>query len=166
MKQGTWSVLFGCHSIVHSLLVILAWKKVYKLWPKLWEIKCIFLHDIGHWGLDYLNNFEEKQEHWRKGASIAYNLYGREGWTLVAGHTTHSGAPISRLRLPDKHSWLLAPIWWLVTNQIFEPKLQRPRKTKVESAIHWKKKVQEYIDNNSTHPLHDVYLSDWEGSND
>ena len=162
MKQGTLSVLFGCHSIVHSLLIVLAWKKVYGKWPRLWEIHCIFLHDVGHWGLDYLDNPDAKKEHWCKGAAIAYKNYGREGWGLVAGHTTYSGAPFSKLRLPDKYSWTIAPIWWLISNQIFEPKLQRPNTTKYESAIQWKQKVQAYLDKGLKTPLHDIYLNDWQ----
>ena len=160
MKQGTMSVLFGCHSIIHSLLVILAWRKVYSEWPKLWEVHCIFLHDVGHWGLDYLDNYSMKKMHWEKGAAIAYKFYGSEGWALVQGHTSHSGVPISRLRLPDKYSWLLAPIWWLISNQIFEPKLQRPGKTKRESAFYWKSRVKQFLERQEKGSLHDVYIND------
>lgn len=50
MKEGTKSVLFGAHSVVHSIMVIIAWKKLYFKWPSWKEIVCIFLHDIGYWG--------------------------------------------------------------------------------------------------------------------
>ncbi len=64
MKQGTVSVLFGCHSIIHSMIVIVAWVKWYGHWPEFWQIICILLHDIGHWGKQYLDNYEEKKNEW------------------------------------------------------------------------------------------------------
>ena len=61
MKQGTVSALIGCHSIIHGLVVLTAWYKLYGSWPKLWQMVCIFLHDIGHIGLDYLDDYEQKK---------------------------------------------------------------------------------------------------------
>lgn len=71
MTQGTVSILFGCHSPIHSVLVLMSWKKLYRHWPRWWQIVCIFLHDIGHWGLDYLDDVNQKNKHWELGARIA-----------------------------------------------------------------------------------------------
>ena len=158
MKQGTVSVLFGCHSIIHSLFTTLAWRKLWGTWPKFWEIICILLHDIGHWGYDYLDNEALKKEHWKLGAEVAESLFGRKGRDLVSGHTTCSNKPISKMRMPDKASWLLAPEWWLISNQMFEPKLQRPGLTKRESAKHWKAAVKDYLNSGKTHSLHDIFI--------
>ena len=87
MKQGTVSVLFGCHSIVHSFLVLASWRILYGRFPKFWQIVCIFIHDIGHWGLDYLDNEDEKKKHWILGAKIAFYLYGKKGFFLCAGRS-------------------------------------------------------------------------------
>lgn len=87
MTEGTISVLFGCHSVIHSLCVLRAWRYLYRRWPWGWQIVCIFLHDVGHWGRDYLSNPEEKEDHWYLGAKIARWLFGMKGWQLVKGHT-------------------------------------------------------------------------------
>ena len=150
MSQGTISVLFGCHSFVHSLYVLLAWKRVYKNWPKLWEVGCIILHDIGHVGTQYLDNYEEKKRHWKLGARLAGRLFGRRGFDLVAGHTPYSKVRRSKMYLADKHSWLLAPKWWLWTNLFFEPGLAPPDE--------WKRIVRKHIDEDGNKPLHEHYL--------
>ena len=82
MKQGTVSVLVGVHCPVHAFFVTLAWRKVYGRWPELWELGCILLHDIGHWGLDYLDDPAEKAKHWELGAALARALFGQRGWDL------------------------------------------------------------------------------------
>jgi predicted HD phosphohydrolase len=73
MTQGTISILFGCHSVIHSYYVLRAWKILYKTYPEPWQAICIFLHDIGHYGLNYLDDYEQKKIHWIKGAEIAEN---------------------------------------------------------------------------------------------
>jgi hypothetical protein len=123
VSQGTISVLFGCHSIVHSYLVALAWKHLYRRWPKPWETICIFLHDVGHIGLDYLDNEKQKNRHWELGARIAKILFGTRGYSLVAGHCKHSGIQQSLMYKADKYSWRLAPYWWLYLNTWAEPLL-------------------------------------------
>lgn len=125
VSQGTISVLFGCHSVVHSVLVVKAWRKVHGVWPKPWEIGCIFLHDVGHIGLNYLDNRDEKHEHWKLGAEIAGQLFGAKGYRLVAGHTKSSGPFLSDLYKPDKISWSLAPKWWSISNAIVEPGIRQ-----------------------------------------
>lgn len=117
MTEGTKSYLFGCHQfLAHPLVVILAWKKLYNTYPKPWEIVCIFLHDVGHIGKNYLSDYEQKKEHWKLGANIAYRLFRSKGFYLVAGHDVNSELPRSQLFWADKYSWLVAPRWWLESN--------------------------------------------------
>ncbi|MEK7500207.1 MAG: hypothetical protein AAB649_06435, partial [Patescibacteria group bacterium] len=125
MKQGTISVLFGCHSIIHSVLVMLAWRKLYHAWPKPWQAVCILLHDIGHWGTNYLDNQEKKKQHWILGADVAGNLFGIDAYYFTAGHCTHSECPESLMYRADKYSYYIAPSWWLYINSIVDPKLNR-----------------------------------------
>ncbi len=78
MKQGTVSVLIGCHSVIHSLIVLVAWVRLYGKFPVWWQIVCILLHDVGHWGKNYLDNYEEKKQHSILGAKIAGKLFGQK----------------------------------------------------------------------------------------
>jgi hypothetical protein len=121
MTEGTKSYLFGCHQfLIHPLVVILAWKKLYKTYPKPWEIVCIFLHDVGHIGKQYLTHYSEKKEHWKLGAKIARQLFGFKGGVLVASHTSASGIGRGRMFWADKYSWLIAPRRWLEWNDKLE----------------------------------------------
>ena len=141
MREGTKSYLFGCHSFFfHPLFVLIAWIKVHRSLPAPWELVCIFLHDIGHIGTDYLTSYREKKTHWRLGAFYAYRLFGRKGFRLCAGHTKSSGFPRSKLFLPDKMSWIVAPNWWLEINRIVEPQLR------AATVAEFKAKVRENID--------------------
>lgn len=124
ISQGTLSILFGCHSVIHSILVARAWTRLYGRRPALWQTVCIFLHDLGHLGLNYLDDYEAKKHHWRLGARTAALLFGRKGYELVAGHCSHSGYPPSQMYKADKYSWYLAPRWWLYRNTLVESKLR------------------------------------------
>jgi hypothetical protein len=157
MKQGTSSVLFGCHSVVHSVLVILSWRKVHKRWPSWWQVVCILIHDIGHWGRDYLNDVETKREHWIVGAVLAGRLFGMRGFLLVAGHDAYSGWPRSKLYKPDKYSWCLAPVWWLLSNELFEPKL-RMGMGRLDAVRDFKQRTRHNIESGEFRPTHDFYL--------
>lgn len=157
MKQGTVSVLFGCHSVVHSILVVLAWRKLYGKWPRLWQIVCIFLHDIGHWGLDYLDNPDEKKRHWIWGADIAEELFGIDAYFFTAGHCAHSGYPKSKLYKADKYSYYIAPTWWLWWNSIVEPRLNNGVKIRV-AIRKFKEQVKESIESGEYKESHAMYL--------
>jgi len=161
MKQGTVSVLFGCHSPMHSLIVIVAWKKLYRRWPSWWQLVCIFLHDIGHWGKDYLDNYDEKKKHGELGSKIAKRLFGKKGYDLVSGHNPYNSSTKSELHNPDKYSWIIAPIWWMITNTWFEPKLQRRGNTRRESALMFKKAVKDNMDSGFKELGHEIYLRQW-----
>lgn len=158
MKQGTVSVLFGCHSPVHSILVLCAWRKLYGRWPCAWQIVCIFLHDIGHWGTDYLNNHEAKKDHWILGADIAHELFGLDAYFFTAGHCAHSGYPESMLYRADKYSYYIAPTWWLWWNSIVEPRLNCGKKIRV-AIRDFRAQVKESIESGEYRESHDMFLS-------
>lgn len=152
-SEGTKSYLFGCHQFfIHPMCVLVGWLKVHGRFPAFWELCCIFLHDIGHWGKNYLTHYPEKREHWRLGAEIALRLFGLKGYLLIAGHTKSSGFPRSDLFLPDKVSWLVAPKWWLYSNRIVEPQL------KVATIDQFQSMVRENIRTGCTKGNHDIYL--------
>jgi len=154
MTEGTKSYLIGCHQfLLHPIWVLMAWRLEYKSWPGWWEVVCIFLHDIGHIGKQYLSDPKQKAEHWKLGAKIADRLFGGKGFLMIAGHNTHSGYPRSRLYIPDKRSWIVAPMWWLYTNywiEDFRTEAAWPRK--------WKKIIAENIRNNYPKSSHELYL--------
>jgi hypothetical protein len=105
-------------------LVIIAWKKLYERWPTWREAVCIFFHDIGHIGLNYLDDFEQKKTHWKLGARICWRLFGDWGYWMVAGHCKYSNCMKSLLWKPDKYSYVIAPVWWEYWNALVEPKLR------------------------------------------
>lgn len=158
ISQGTISILFGSHSVMHSFLVIRSWKILYGKYPRFWQIICILLHDIGHIGKNYLDNYEEKKKHWILGARIAGWLFGKKGYDLIAGHDIHSGIFKSDLYKPDKYSWYIAPKWWLWMNIFFERKICQPGKTWAESVDIWKKTVAKNIESGRYASNHVIYL--------
>ncbi len=157
MKQGTISIIIGCHSPFHSVQVIRAWIRLYGYLPVPWQIICIFLHDIGHIGLDYLDDYEQKKRHWLLGAKIAGFLFGQKGYDFIAGHCKHSGLAKSSLYKADKMSWHVAPRWWLWLNTIFEPKL-RMGMSRWEAVEAFKKQVADSVENGYYKSTHDFYL--------
>lgn len=157
MKQGTISILIGCHSIIHSFLVLEAWIRLYKRLPLPWQAICIFLHDIGHYGRDYLDDESEKDKHWILGAEIAGYLFGDKGYDLVAGHCERSGLKQSDLYKADKYSWYIAPRWWCFLNTITEPKL-RMGYTRWEAVNKFKEQVAKSIESGEFKSTHSLYL--------
>lgn len=163
MTQGTVSIFFGCHSPFHSIQVIRAWIKLYGSIPSWREMICIFLHDIGHFGRNYLDDYEQKKTHWELGAKIAYILFGPEGYRFVAGHCTHSGYPKSPLYKADKYSWHIAPRWWLWLNCVFEPKLQMGY-SKWGAVDAFKAQVADSVENGHFKSTHSFFLERCKGS--
>ena len=154
LSEGTISYLIGCHQFfLHPLWVLVAWIKEYRSLPKFWELCCIFLHDIGHIGKDYLSDSKQKAEHWILGAKIARLLFGEKGFLLIAGHVTKSPYPRSKLYLPDKRSWLEAPDWWLLSNSLIED-----FETNASLPKNWKRLVRENIENGCPKGSHELYL--------
>jgi hypothetical protein len=157
MKQGTVSIIFGCHSIIHSLYVLKAWIELYHKLPCFWELSCIFIHDIGHYNTNYLDNIIEKKNHWRLGAEMGKKLFGQKGFDLCAGHCEYSGYPQSKLYKPDKISQI-HPFWWSFIYQTFESKLTKGYKTKRLSWESWQKQVKKSIESGEYRDSHDMYL--------
>lgn len=161
MAQGTVSVLLGCHSPLHSIMVLIAWCKLYRKPPKLWQACCIFLHDIGHWGKNYLDNYEEKTHHAELGAKVAGKLFGKKGYDLIIGHCSYNGQARSELYEPDKYSWIITPLWWMIMNTWFEPKLQRRGNSRKESALMFKEAMSDNQKTGWQKQGHDIYIEQW-----
>lgn len=123
MTQGTKSILIGSHSVIHSILVIKAWRIVYNKWPSLKIILCIFLHDIGYYGMNYITN-KSNIGHAELGARIAKKIFGKEYYELIIGHSASSRNKYkiydTRLEAPDDYSWLIAPKWWISFSNLIE----------------------------------------------
>jgi len=162
MKQGTVSILVGCHSPIHSILVLKSWHRLYDSWPEPWQVCCIFLHDIGHIGTNYLTDLTEKRSHWKLGARIASKLFGQKGFDLVAGHDAYSGYPRSLLYKPDKYSWYIAPYWWLLSNTFTEPGINTGLSHK-QSVSDFKRQVAQNIESSTFRPTHDIYMDRFNG---
>ncbi len=112
MTEGTRSLLLGSHHwLFHPLAIIRAWRAVYGKWPAPWQLVCIFLHDVGLIGMQYLSG--PKTGHWKRGAMIAQILCGEKGFLLCAGHSRTSRYKESRLFLVDKLNTLYRPRWEL-----------------------------------------------------
>jgi len=156
--SGTRSYLFGCHSFwFHPILVILAWRKRFGRWPASWQIVCIFIHDIGVVGMDYL---KAKDGHWVRGAELARKLFGDKGYLFCAGHTNSSGVKRSDLFWADKGSWLIAPMWWLWLNYWIDI-----RHGSDCSPRRWKLLMSQNIEKEDAEDAHQLYLRERRGEN-
>lgn len=126
MTEGTKSWLFGCHSIMHSILIVKAWWVLYKDLPNLWQLICILFHDIGYCGKNYLTE-KSNSNHAELGARLGKLLFGEKARLFLLGHSRSAaakyGIELSKLEAPDDYSWIIAPAWWLKFNTIVEPQL-------------------------------------------
>ena len=157
MKQGTVSIILGCHSPIHSFYVLKAWFKLYHKFPCFWEFVCIFIHDIGHLGTNYLDNLEEKKNHWRLGADIGRKLFGQKAYDFIAGHCEYSGYPQSKLYKPDKLSQYKQSRLWSYWYQIFEPKISMGY-SKKEAYERFMAQVANSIESGEYRSSHEMYL--------
>lgn len=157
MKQGTVSIIIGCHNIIHCYFVLRAWRELYKEWPEPWQFICILLHDIGHFGIDYLDDLEAKQNHWRLGASIASKLFKTRGYAFIAGHCEYSGWPQSKLFKADKYSWHLAPFWWVYWNNIVEPRIKCGMKNG-DAARDFKANIAKMVESGDYRSTHEFFI--------
>lgn len=165
MTEGTKSYLIGCHQFFfHPLWVLLAWRLEYKSWPKWWEIICIFLHDIGICGRQYLSNDWAKHGHYRKGMCIANRLFLKfkfyniaiRAQELIAGHCPEESRWLeSKLSRADKRSWLVAPMWWLWCNYWVE---WHGKGIGVTPPPVWRKLVAENLKRQGPLGSHELYL--------
>lgn len=173
MKEGTKSVLFGCHNpVLHGLCVLAAWRITYKSWPKWWQIICIFLHDIGVWGRQYLSDDTAKNGHWEKGANLAFHVFwylsprrrraylAHRAYQFIGGHCPEeSGYCRSELWFPDKRSWLVAPMAWLWWNYYVE---WNGRGIGVTPPPKWRQLVAENLRSKNPIGNHELYIKNRE----
>ena len=162
MTEGTISYLFGCHQFFfHPLWVLFAWRLEYKSWPKLWQIICIFLHDVGICGRQYISDDEAKPGHWILGAVLAKQLFTRIGrcdlaekaWFFIGGHCpSESCLNKSKLFLPDKRSYLVEPMWMKWVNYYIED-------FEISNPVDWTERVRENLKRELPLGGHELYLS-------
>lgn len=160
--QGTLSILLGAHSPIHYFCVLLSWKIIYHKWPCFYEFVCIFIHDIGHFGLNYLDSQAEKDLHWYLGARIARFLFGQKGYNMIAGHDRSSGYPESKLYRADKYAWFICPRWVLVWNCFVEPKLAMGY-TWRDGIKLFTKQVKKSIESGEFRSTHEFYVERCKG---
>lgn len=161
MTEGTKSYLIGCHQfLVHPLWVLMAWRLEYKSWPKWWELICIFLHDIGVCGRQYLSDDKAKAGHWKLGASLAFRILNRTsrfyalvGWAMCAGHCPEdSGFPESKLFRADKRARVVMPTWMMWPEYWIEIK-----KTGGLPPPEWKDQLRVKLALNKPFYTHELY---------
>lgn len=170
MTEGTKSYLIGCHQFFfHPLWVLLAWRLEYKSWPKWWEIICIFLHDIGICGRQYLSDDKAKIEHYSLGAKLSSEIVFRlsHGYSekrylsmlaagMCLGHCPEESLFIeSKLSRADKRSWLVAPMWWLWCNYWIE---WHNKGISVTPPPIWKKLVAKNLKREKPIGSHELYM--------
>ena len=165
MTEGTKSYLIGCHQfLLHPLWVLMAWRLEYKAWPKWWQLICILFHDIGICGRQYMSDDTAKKGHWELGANISGDLVdalsnrssyypnGHIAYLFCAGHAPkESGYRQSALFIPDKRSFLVAPMWWKWWNYWVEG-------FKTTNPIEWTKLVEENLKKDEPMASHELYL--------
>ena len=118
MTVGTKSLLFGVHQFVlHPLIVAVAWWKLYGFPSDIRLWFCFFLHDIGYWGCEHMDDDEGKM-HPFLGASIIASLFGPEWGDFCAKHSKHVATlyrqgPVTfnRLCVADKYAIAIEPSW-------------------------------------------------------
>lgn len=109
---GLRTYLFGLHNpALHTFLLLLSWRSIYKSWPNFKEFVCLLIHDVGYIQQDILDG--PTDNHPMLGAKIAGRLFGEEYYELCAGHSrdfaTKHDLELSRLALPDKFWPFLLP---------------------------------------------------------
>jgi hypothetical protein len=151
--EGTKSYLLGVHHfLVHPLCVLIAWRQHFHSWPEPWQVVCIFIHDIGIIGLNYLSG--NKEGHWRRGAHLAEILFGPKGYYFCAGHTSEFFVEFTNLRSDlfwaDKKSWLVVPDWFAHFSHWIEKLPTTPQE--------WKAIVSENMGKENPEDSHKLYL--------
>jgi len=150
--------------LLHPIFVLMAWKLEHKTFPKWWEIICIFLHDVGIYGKNYLSDDEAKNGHWETGAYICSHIFLRlkrqttlrfKAYRLCAGHCPEeSGFPESKLSRADKRSRLVAPMWWTWWEYWVEfSSISSP-----EYVRRWRKAVAENLRREKPMGNHELYI--------
>lgn len=119
MRVGTKSLVFGAHQfILHPYFVLLAWRKIYGVWPSWRTTFSVLIHDIGYWGCREMDGIEGTQ-HPRLGAKLAEHWLGEGEKSRVMFHSRSMAqqcdVEVSDLCLPDKLSIFEYPAWLYTT---------------------------------------------------
>lgn len=156
MKIGTKSVLFGVHQFVwHPFTVLLAWIDLYGP-PRLWEVFCILVHDLGYIGKTDMDGVSGHR-HPELGARLAGFVFGEKARLECLGHSRsyaeHAGIPVSRLCWADKWSPIFDPthFYWIrgaASGEISEYRKTFPRASG-ESSLMWAVAFKSYVQQNS-----------------
>lgn len=114
MKTGLKSLLFGVHQIIyHPLTVLFAWIELYHKFPNYKELICIFIHDLGYYNCEKMDD-ENGQNHPQFAGNLIYKYMFKDAnkdlyyMRLCLGHSRHYAKklniPISKLYKADKLS--------------------------------------------------------------
>ena len=158
MKVGTKSLLYGAHAWWHHPIILaIAWTKLYGIpWdPRLWC--CFFLHDIGYFGLDKMDD-DVGECHPIVGASCIRRLFGNQWGDFCLFHSRFMarrlGKPYSRLCVADKLAFVITPTilylpcTWL-SGELAEYRADRHRYTDERldhsSVWSWHRTLREHI---------------------
>lgn len=125
MKIGTKTLLFGNHQVIlHPILVLIAWIKLYKRLPNWKELLCIIMHDWGYWGKPNLDS-KEGEGHPRWAAELVHDLFREHYyWELCMFHSRfqakrYYNSKPSKLCLADKYGVALIPVWlWVFLGKL------------------------------------------------
>lgn len=109
---GLRSWLLGMHNpLVHTPLVVLSWRLLYREWPSLKVFICIVLHDIGYIRETTL----EGNDHPIMGARLCGRFFGNKYYYLCLCHSRELcekyGMRLSALGYADKFWVFLLPNW-------------------------------------------------------
>ena len=92
MNIGTKSILFGVNQfIIHPIMVVWAWRMLYRQWPRLHEWCAIITHDLGYWGSPDMDG-TEGEKHPAYAARWWYRNFGYKFGRKV-GHALYDGGP-------------------------------------------------------------------------
>ena len=182
MKIGTKSLLFGVHQFVlHPVLVLWAWRILYKRWPKYYQLCAIVTHDWGYWGSPNMDgdegekhpeiiadwwvlNFGRLSLYWARhfGYKVADEILGHS--RFYAGV---NGLPLSKLFRADKLSVILYPTWFYLllgtlSGEVFEFMQQSLNKGRADTLKKkGKGKVQWYYETASHCALMAFHAEDY-----
>lgn len=126
MLYGLKTLTIGFHSTIHSLAVIIAWRKIYHEYPDSREFISILLHDIGYlFQSDHYLKPPRTDNHPELGAIICGAFLGEKYMDLCLGHSREYAHrynfKLSKLCYADKYALLILPPTILKLINIVEP---------------------------------------------
>lgn len=139
LSNGTKTLLIGIHNpIWHSYYLIKAWRILYRSWPEFHELIAILLHDLGLWGMKFIDDAEGERHpeiiavkwmnfcnakkakyslnHNKRKKFLYWDDLSYKVYKLIIGHSRFyakkAGLPISKLCAADKLASALYPVWF------------------------------------------------------